>query len=187
MTVCANLDWSGLAGGHSLTNGIRPARLYGWTSRLHGTPDRNYIMTMYSLTALPSVISGNSSAPPSGNSFSCTVTTQNLSRNRSVHIRYAIRCAGTSISILRHAGQVADPEQPFTEFPPDRTGRGSACTCSTVQGSSLQRLHCKHQSVVLRGAIAIGPVYSPRHPGRKLHDRNYLPLLVGILWWLAGT
>ena len=72
----------------------------------------------------------------------------------------------TSTSGLRHAGQVADPEQPFTELPPDRTGRGSTCTCSTVQGSSLQRLYCKHRSVVLRGAIAIGPVYSPRHPDR---------------------
>ena len=160
MIVCAYLNWSGLAAGHSVTNGIRPARLYGWTSRLHGTPDTNYIMTMYLLTALPSVISGNSSAPPSGNSFSRTVTTQHLSRNRSVHIRYAIRCAGTlstalrglqahrrwtqswifrwwnhylrssclppvfrytSTSGLRHASQVADPEQPFTELPPDRT------------------------------------------------------------------
>ena len=60
-----------------------------------------------------------------------------------------------STSDLRHAGQVDDPEQPFTELPPDRTGRGSTCTSSLGYCVDMQDAHLVACSDALDNSIPL--------------------------------
>ena len=76
--ACANSDWNGLAAARFSTREERPARLYGWTSHSHGNPDRSYVTTTSSPTALRLMSFDYSSVQWSGNSFMLTSTIHNL-------------------------------------------------------------------------------------------------------------
>ena len=101
MSVYADLALNGLADVLSSTRGARPARPYGWISHWHGKPARSSTMTMSSLLALNSEVSGVSSALRSGHLFVPISITHSRDKRDAILPSAAVRFARILPTLLR--------------------------------------------------------------------------------------